>query len=272
MNLKTRLLVGKVKPLQTFARIVMYNGSVFFYKKKYKELHLEKKFHELKDAKKGKRCFIIGNGPSLLAKDLDRLIGEDCFASNSIYKLFPETKWRPTYYMLMDRYIKITEQQIESTEAKNIFLGDYFWRFNDISLNQDQLVCLHVHYPFFPEQMGFSEDISKYVYAASTVSYGLMQVAAYMGYKEVVLLGFDHNYGFEIAADGTVVKTGADAHFYKDEIPNEIISDVLGMTRAYESFKRYAKEHGIVVKNATRGGKLEVFERVDFDELMKEGA
>ena len=40
------------------------------------------------------------------------------------------------------------------------------------------------------------------------------------------------------------------------------------MTKAYEAFRRYADENGIKVKNATRGGKLEIFERVDFDSLF----
>ncbi len=41
---------------------------------------------------------------------------------------------------------------------------------------------------------------------------------------------------------------------------------------AYMSLREYAKEHGIRVLNATRGGKLEVFERVNFDKLMNPGS
>ncbi|MBQ4379398.1 MAG: hypothetical protein II821_09430 [Treponema sp.] len=39
-------------------------------------------------------------------------------------------------------------------------------------------------------------------------------------------------------------------------------------TNAFFAAKRYADEHGVRILNATRGGKIEVFERVDFDSLF----
>ena len=39
--------------------------------------------------------------------------------------------------------------------------------------------------------------------------------------------------------------------------------------KAYQKAKQYAETHGIKIYNATRGGKLEVFERVDFDSLFE---
>lgn len=57
----------------------------------------------LKDTKKGKRCFIIGNGPSLTIEDLGKIGTEDSFGVNRIYKIFDQTKWRPTYYFSQDR-------------------------------------------------------------------------------------------------------------------------------------------------------------------------
>jgi len=38
--------------------------------------------------------------------------------------------------------------------------------------------------------------------------------------------------------------------------------------RAYKTAKKYADRHGVKIYNATRGGNLEVFERVDFDTLF----
>ena len=40
---------------------------------------------------------------------------------------------------------------------------------------------------------------------------------------------------------------------------------------AYQAAREYADRHGIKIYNATRGGKLEVFERVDFDSLFSMG-
>ena len=58
----------------------------------------------LKDSHKGEKCFVIGNGPSLTAEDLNRLqdSGIPTFAMNRVFKFFPQTKWRPTYYISED--------------------------------------------------------------------------------------------------------------------------------------------------------------------------
>ena len=267
MRLKWRMKISKVKWLHHMVRVLMYNSGWIYYRKRYVNGVYKKIFQELKGLGSGKRCFIIGNGPSLNLKDLDKLKNEDCFSSNGIFRLVSQTTWRPKYYMIMDRYTEITSELIKSIGAKYVFLGDYFLRFNDIKF--DNAICLHEHYPYLSSRMGFSKDISKGIFIAPTVSYGLMQVAVYMGYKEIYLLGFDHNYGFEIVENGGVIKTNVSAHFYQDEIPEKIIADIQGMTQAYKVFRDYAKEHGIVVKNVTRGGKLEVFERQDFDSLFE---
>jgi hypothetical protein len=59
-------------------------------------------------------------------------------------------------------------------------------------------------------------------------------------------------------------------HYVSDYDPEDFNSllSVDKTTKAYQSAKAYADAHGIKVYNATRGGKLEVFERVDFDSLF----
>jgi hypothetical protein len=81
-----------------------------------------------------------------------------------------------------------------------------------------------------------------------------------MGFSEIYLLGADCDY----KKMGTVGN-----HFYKQEVKdgNPFINELV--FAAYECAKQYADEHGIKIYNATRGGKLEVFERVDFDTLFK---
>ncbi len=59
----------------------------------------------LLDSHRGKRCFVVGNGPSLKIDDLDKLTGEITFASNRIFLAFEETQWRPTYYTMCDAVV-----------------------------------------------------------------------------------------------------------------------------------------------------------------------
>ena len=39
--------------------------------------------------------------------------------------------------------------------------------------------------------------------------------------------------------------------------------------QSYIAARRFAEKHGVKIYNATRGGKLEVFERVNFDKLFR---
>ena len=63
-----------------------------------------RRIRKFKNIHSGERCFIIGNGPSLNADDLDKLAeqGYVTFAFNRIYHIFDQTDWRPTYYMSQD--------------------------------------------------------------------------------------------------------------------------------------------------------------------------
>jgi hypothetical protein len=62
----------------------------------------DEKLLALKDIHRGKRIFIVGNGPSLTVDDLNKLKDEITFASNRITLIFDQTDWRPTYYTLCD--------------------------------------------------------------------------------------------------------------------------------------------------------------------------
>lgn len=80
-----------------------------------------------KDIHKGKRCFLIGSGPSLKTEDLDLLYenGEITFASNKIFKLYNQTDWRPNYYCVTDyKVIKQYYDEILDINDSEIFIAE----------------------------------------------------------------------------------------------------------------------------------------------------
>lgn len=212
------------------------------------------------------RCFIIGNGPSLTANDLNKLKREVCFASNRVYEIFDRTDWRPTYYCIQDRKAirRIKEdiyKKIQSTKFVGIVKSHLYPNIKEVNF-----INL-VSEDFFPNMPKFSCDVSKCIYEGSTVTYMCIQLAIYMGFKMIYLLGVDHNYSVTRNPDGTISKQDVQDHFSsKDKITN--IPKLYNSALAYQAAKKYADEHGIKIYNATRGGKLEVFERVDFDSLF----
>ena len=84
-----------------------------------------RKLHQLENIHKDKRCFIIGNGPSLRNTDLNKLRGEFTFGLNRIYLLFPELGFSTTYLISVNDLV--LEQS--ATEMKPLELLKFLtWR------------------------------------------------------------------------------------------------------------------------------------------------
>ena len=225
----------------------------------------------------GQRCFIIGNGPSLTIKDLEKLkaFGEISIASNSIYNLFQNTEWRPTIYTVHDfQEIKKTREKISAvkTELKIVAMSA-----SGRIYNIDEAILLRL---IEPKRGGyFSDDISKCVYDGGTVTYVSLQCAVYMGFKEIILLGVDHSFAREQTKDGKMIINNKIKNHFQDYQTDDfwgngqkdeeaVVFPLDFATDAFITARHYADEHGVRILNATRGGKLEVFERVDFDTLF----
>ncbi len=210
-----------------------------------------------------KRCFIIGNGPSLRVEDLDMLNqnGEICFGTNMIYKVFSKTKWRPQYYVVSDMAVlKTYGDQIKQLHLPCLFIGNRRTGFWDGFENQrfhafNDFRCLDMDIPYF------SEDITRCIYSYYTVTYTCLQIAMYMGFKEIYLLGVDASYnGYASDENNHFIK-----NYYDQDDRQRIPVEMEKHFRAYQVAERYARERGVRIYNATRGGNLEAFERFDFD-------
>lgn len=241
------------------------------------------KFH---NCYKGKRCFIIGNGPSLKAEDLEVIKNEISFATNFIYTIYPYTNWRPTFYITQDtlfanKIFNNPETILEMTKScvaafTSVWLKAFEFRDNP---DLEKLFFYKTKYTYEENGMPFfSDDVSKQIYLIGTVTYTMLQLAVYMGFSEIYLLGMDNQYAVEEKKNGEIVHNDVEnynkyarisvqqlkeerGNVYTDSVSVETIN--LGFMAA----RKYAERNGIKIFNATRGGKLEVFERVEFDLL-----
>lgn len=222
----------------------------------------------------GKRCFIIGNGPSLRAEDLDLLVNEYSFAFNRIYYMFDKTEWRPTFYCTQDE--KIVRNSL--MEIKNNIKTPYI--FAPINLYWYYGLDLNTNYYFCPKQTQsddevpvFSEDISHEIGVGNTVAFTAMQLAAYMGFSEIYLLGIDHSFHISQDKKGNIVVDPNTKDYFCDEYNQDkeklFIPKLDVSILSYQAAQKYAEFHENKIYNATRGGKLEVFPRVDYDSLIK---
>ncbi len=205
----------------------------------------------------GERCFLIGNGPSLTIQDLERLKNEKIMVANSIIKIFGDLSFKPTYYFAQDaQVLKDNIEVIKKTKGITKFIRSYY--------SKRYHVKDAVYFNVYEDRVGFSPDISKGVYCGWTVIYSMIQFAVYMGFTKIYLLGVDFNY----ANNNTEINV--DCYFDK-RLFNKNINYALPKTdfsiASFQQAKKYCESNHIQIYNSTRGGKLEVFERKNFDEL-----
>ncbi len=240
----------------------------------------------LKLRRKRRRCFIIGNGPSLNAGDLDLIAGEDSMACNRIYLIYPHTKWRPKYYFAVDPKV-----------IKGIG--------GEIPMNAEiTYVAAHVCVKFMPRQLrpimfrelysngGLSGSSSEgdvsglFHFSKNSLCgieggwaslYSALQLAYWLGYKEVVMLGVDHSFPKSVSQDPShyIPDPSAQSHFADGYIQSGHRLDVPNLEMTTAAFKKawmVYKASGRHLVNASRVTNLEGVPRENLEEVLKRSA
>lgn len=226
---------------------------------------------DLRDSYHNTRAFIVCNGPSLMADDLTRLHkrGEITFACNKIDKIFPQTEWRPTYYAVLDEtYQHSLFATMNAVPAKVKFFRKESY-ITTRKVKGEKVFLKTIGGRELLQKGKFSENALDGIYTIATTTYSLIQLAVHMGIREIYIIGCDNSYGLEIKPDGTLVNTGRKSYFDgSKEADQKLAAATWEMNLAYEYARQYADYHNIHIYNATRGGYLEAFKRVDFDSLF----
>ena len=237
----------------------------------------------LKNKYAGERCFVIGNGPSLCPEDLEKLKNEYCFAANRISRIFDKTSWRPSFYCVQDENM-MAEMEEDFLQGSNVAQYSFIRlcsekKVNDKITRNRNVIFVPIYEPVLENQgVRFTKKADRFVYDGWTVTYFSLQLAAYMGFKNIYLVGVDHNFPFVMDSGGGihVNDKSLPAHFYESAADNEgndahkrRTSFYERTTNAYYAAEAFSRRDGSFrIYNATRGGKLEAFERVNFDDLF----
>lgn len=225
---------------------------------------------DFKGIHSGKRCFIVGNGPSLTMEDLNKIKNEYSFGVNRIYLSFEDTEWRPSYYVIQDRNMLLKyAEEIENLDLPIKFVPGYMKE----NFNNKKGLAFFYNYVrrlFDGTEAEFSYDVAEQTYEGGTVTYLCMQLAVYMGFKEIYLLGNDFTYSVEKTDDGIHMNPVQD--YFSDKYitsgEKRFFPRIDLCQKGFEKALEESKTHNFKIFNATRGGKLEIFERVDFDSLF----
>jgi len=262
MNIKNTILYSSVRRLYLFIKTAPYNI------KKSIDTNSLKIF---RDCHYGEIAFVIGNGPSLTMDDLNRIheLGIPSFACNKVYLAFDQTKWRPDYYFVSDsKIVKEINFDECGLDKNKMFFPRRFK--SEIGFGNYYEILEHN----WLEHGDFSTDAHKGIYQCETIIAEALQLAYYMGFSKVYIIGVDFNYNMKnVDKKNLTFENGEGNYFIKGYAkPGEVLnlgnehSNVLGFQAARKAFENDGRE----IYNATRGGKLEVFIRKDLDEVFKE--
>lgn len=228
-----------------------------------------RRLEALKDIHRGKRAFVIANGPSLKQTDMSRLKDEFTFGMNRIYLMFPELGFSTTYLTVVNDLV--IEQTAEDLAGLSLpkFLAWRSRRHFPGDLSTTQLpTFLYTSYT----GPRFSGDVRGRVWEGATVTNVTLQLAFHMGFQQVILIGVDHSYTAAGKPNATVVSQGDDPnHFspayfgkgFRWQLPDLETSEA-GYAMAHEAYQKAGRE----VLDATIGGKLTIFPKVDYDSLF----
>jgi hypothetical protein len=218
----------------------------------------------------GRRCFIMGNGPSLKRTDVRLLKEEVTIGSNAIFLIFNEMGYQPTFVTAEDQLV--AEDRAEPLNAI---------RGSTKVFPRDLAYCLRpdpdtVYVNFVREYEGFpkfSDAFERVVFWGGTVSMFNLQLAYHIGCDPIYLIGFDHNYTVPKNLTSDVILSQADDvnHIHPDYFGKGYRwhdPQVDRMEAGYRVARGFLEERCRHVYNATAGGRLDVFQRAKYSDVV----
>ena len=259
----------RVGPWEEFTSNVRYQRAFIRHRKRdIPQLNALKNVHAGRD-----QCVIMGNGPSLNLLDLTLLKDEITFGFNAIWLNEKKMGFVPTYYSVADLLVaEDRHAQINAYKGSKIRFFP-LERANLIRASEDVIFLWQLEADPYPQ---FATDVTLGIYGGDTVTYHALQLAYHMGFRTAILIGMDHD--FEVAADieRVAARHGSDELTSVSADANHFHPDYFGsgyrwhdpridlMEAAFEKAREVWEFDGRRILNATPGGKLEVFDRIDY--------
>lgn len=235
------------------------------------------------------RCFILASGPSISRQDLSALRGETCISVSNFFVHRDYGVIRPAYHCIPDvlsghRGVVTEEYAVRWFREMERATGDavMFFSYQDKPwIEREGLFGDRtVHYLHFDggwDRVGGSGvDLTRSVPGVQSVSVMALEVALFMGFGKIVLLGCDHDW---------LLHHGTSAHFYREDehaiaarpgysewSGADVESECSSYVRLWQQYKALlalARSRSVEIVNATPGGMLDVFPRASFESICR---
>jgi hypothetical protein len=240
---------------------------------------------KLRDRHKGERCFILATGPSIKQQDLKLLQGESCIAVSNFFVHPDYHIIQPKYYCIAPYHQPITEEAFQTwldELDRGIGNAEIFFGLKDRQRveSKTRFIQTKTNYLNLANdwQQLFKDgvDLTKAIAAPQSVPIMALQLAIYLGFTEIYLLGCDHDW---------ILHINESRHFYQEErhalnrkgynewsCDNYDFSvhcqDYIKLWEAYKNIKKITDRESIKIINSTAGGLLDLFHRIDYETIF----
>jgi len=224
-----------------------------------------KRLLKFRDIHRNSDCFIIGNGPSLKHMDLKPLKDYYTFGLNKIYLLFEKIDLGLSYHVAVNPLvIEQSAKEFELLSCPSFLPYHVAGKFIK--------ACEHIYFIMTGGTHRFDGgDIIKEICEGYTVTYVAMQIAYYMGFSRVFLIGVDHNYNFSGNPNEERLLTGEDTnHFDARYFGNHKWHnpDLPGSELSFQMARFYFERAGRSIYDATVDGKLSIFPKISYEQAL----
>jgi len=218
---------------------------------------------KLKDLHNDERCFLVGTGPSLTPEQLKMISEEVVFGTNTAYKI----GYNFDYYCVSDRNVWRDNKEKILKQNTQLLLSGHAGR--DFLVNKDKYRKITNTAPIVFKDLGDikrngwqDKDLTHGTYWGNSIMIDCcLQVAYWMGFSEVYLLGCDCNYKDKHHFDGEKYDFQADIPAYYDQHWEKVF-------KAHEIIKEEFEKAEKKIYNATPNSSLEVYERVKLEDII----
>jgi hypothetical protein len=198
----------------------------------------------------GLTCIIAGNGPSLNTVPFGWLGKYPTFGANRCY-----LKFAPTYYVCINPLVcQQNKAEIQLLPAEKFIRAG-------MGIEGHQLVS--------STQARFSFEPLRWVHEGYTVTYVSMQLAYWMGFRTVLLVGVDHRYTQTGKPNEKQVMTGDDPNHFDPSYFRGQAWNLADLNRSAEFYKTardvYASD-GRHIINLGPDSALDIFEKGDLEQ------
>lgn len=231
------------------------------FKKKNLTEENKQKILSLKDSHKGKRCFVVGSSPSLNMVDLTKLNNEFVFTVNRGYMLKEKGLLHTKFHVVSDRYTfkdSNTNVELLTDFTDNLFcyagmecpvfnINTFYFDYVLAQLNKETV---------------FQTDLLKPLIAYQSVIHFAIQIACYLGFSKIYLLGVDLDFA-NIKGHAYVETQGE-----KERERTASILNTKKMIIGLEKCTEWLQQHNVEIYNASPVGAVNCMARVIYNDIF----